>query len=120
VRASVSDTLHGGYAIRSGYRLYHYQLSCQRSKVRCPLFTATVQPNKDGKKATFVLQAYLHGKWTKIASTIATFKSGSAGVIWRYLSSSVKGVALRTNATYGPDADNLQGTGPWRYFKITT
>jgi len=120
VRAAVGDSLHGGYAVRSGYRLYHYQSSCQRSKVRCPLFTATIQPNKDGKKASFALQAYQRGRWSTIATTQATFRSGSAGVIWRYLSSSVKGIALRTRATYPGDLDNLAGTGAWRYFKITS
>ena len=120
VRAAVNDELHGGYGIHSGYRLYHYQVTCQRSKVNCPLFTATVQPAKNSREASFDLQAYLRGKWSTITTTSAPFKSGSAGVIWRYLSPSVKGIPLRTRASYAGDPDNGAGSGPWRYFKITS
>jgi len=121
VHAVVSDGLAGGYGFHSGYRLYHYHSSCPGSHSLCPTIHATVMPPKISKRVNFALQAFQHGRWIGIATTHATSNSsGMATVIWIYGNASVKGIPLRTRASYGPDLDNLIGYGPWRYFKVTS
>ena len=122
VQALVTDILHGGYATRSGYRLFHYQRSCPPAPHKlCPLVSAKVLPPKIGKTVHFYLQALLNGKWVQIASsTNVVHSNGETAVIWFYKNSSVKGIPLRTRAWYGGDSDNLSRFGPWRYFKITS
>jgi len=121
VHALVSDVLVGGYAFRSGYRLFHYQPSCPPKPHRlCPQISATVMPPKVGKTVHFFLQAYLSGKWSTIQTLDSSkWTNGRTGAVWYYANRSVIGYRLRTRATYSGDPDSLSGVGPWRYFTIT-
>jgi hypothetical protein len=120
VHVLVQDSLAGrSFGSKDGYRLYHYYKACAQHGISCPLIRGRVIPNKAGKQIQFVLQAHVNGRWQTVSDGHNTIGSdGTATLAWVYSGPGVKGVPLRTRASFAGDAYNSSAAGPWRYFKV--
>ena len=122
VRVHITGALIGGYATRSGYRLYHYNPTCAQSGRNCVPYTATVLPNRAGACVYVHGQMYRNGAWRNSFTTRCT-KLGPrsrARITAGYDSRAIIGRRLRIRAEFRSDAINAAANSAWSRFKIMT
>jgi hypothetical protein len=105
--AKVTVRLLGYYGLSGKYRLYHWPNDAS--------VKGTVIPNHAGQALKFVAQAYAAGAWRALAS--ATFTIQGDGSAYAVLDATRGTFRVRT--VFSGDADQLGGTSPWAYLKIT-
>jgi hypothetical protein len=120
VHVGVRGRMVGGYATRSGYRLYHYTTACYSRHTGCPIFAARVLPNHAGKTIRIVLQRGTRSGWRTLGRTSVRLNRHSQMAIgFLYNTPTIRGVRLRVSATFPGDADHLSWTSKWKQFKVT-
>jgi hypothetical protein len=124
VHVLVGSALHGYFAAKDGYRLFHYYSACPQKHLGCPELQGWVTPDKTDKRLYFTLQAHVSGRWQTISTTVTTMHAcplkpvACASIVWIYGGPSVKNIPLRTRARFAGDAYNEGFNGEWRYFKV--
>ncbi|MDX6519867.1 MAG: hypothetical protein QOF08_472 [Gaiellales bacterium] len=121
VRALLSITPSGFYAVSGGYHLYHYHAGCWGGSAPCPTFLGRIRPAHGGVGMMFVMQRHTSSGWViSVKGSVTTNSSGYAKAIYRYTGTGFIGLPMRTHVVWGGDADHVGGTSPWTYLRITT
>jgi hypothetical protein len=79
VRAVVTVTPGGFYAVSLGYHLYHYHAGCWTGTAPCPVLLGRIRPARAGATMTFVMQHRTASGWvTSVKGTATTNSQGYA------------------------------------------
>lgn len=121
VRVQIHSPAQGGYATRSGIRLYHYTAKCSRAPhLGCPRFLAYASPLRPGRTLSFTLQARVSGTWrTLLTGAGVAGAGGKLHLTIFYRGSGVIDHRQRIHFSIRADAGHLGNTGPWTLFEVT-
>ena len=121
VRVQIHSPAQGGYATRSGIRLYHYTAKCSRAPhLGCPRFLAYASPLRPGRTLSFTLQARVSGTWrTLLTGAGVAGAGGKLHLTIFYRGSGVIDHRQRIHFSMRADAGHLGNTGPWTLFEVT-
>ena len=111
----------GGYATRSGVRLYHYSPTCDRgTSTGCPTAVFTLGPNHAGERVSFEGKYCRDGRCFKDTARFRLNRRSRASIYISYGDRTVIGWTLSFRLTFGGDADHVGSTSAWAQTKVTS
>ncbi len=111
----------GGYATRSGVRLYHYSPTCEAgTSTGCPTAVFTLGPNHAGERVSFEGKYCRDGRCFKDSATFRLNRMSQASIYISYGDRTVIGWTLSFRLKFGGDADHVGSTSSWAKTKVTS
>jgi hypothetical protein len=120
VQVRLTAKTQGGYATKSGVRLYHFTSTCAASYKGCPDVEFTLAPPHPGEMLIVVFEVFKDGAWRLADHRAWKLKDGKVvSLVWVYSSRAFIGRTYRAMATFRSDDDHKGDGSKWVRVRVT-